>query len=220
MSKDDKKVSEKKDKNQNKQDNNKKPQWRAPLMVWVLLAVFIFSLVSLFNGGGEGLQLGAAEAPLSQLEFWQRVEAGIVRDEAGLVKGNAALAEVKLIREDQDDTFLQGQWLPKPAADGAMSTKGEVFQLNMLDTEGLETRLAQAGVRTIQENHRSWFGPIVISLLPIALFFILFYVLFMRKMGGGGEGPFAFGKSRAKMMNKEDAKVRFKDVAGVDEAKE
>lgn len=220
MSKDEKSKSEKKEKKSPNQQDNKKPQWRAPLMVWVLLAVFIFSLVSLFNGGGEGLQLGKENAPLSQLDFWQRVEAGVVRDEAGQVKGNAALAEVKLIREDQDETFLQGQWLPKPTADGTAPGKGEVFQLNMLDTEGLEARLAQAGVRTIQENHRSWFGPIVISLLPIALFFILFYVLFMRKMGGGGDGPFAFGKSRAKLMNKEDAKIRFKDVAGVDEAKE
>lgn len=222
MSKDEKKpTSGKKD---NSPDNkDKKPQWRAPVMVWVLLAVFIFSLIALFNGGGEGLNLGKAEAPLSQLDFWQRVEAGVVKDEAGVVKGNAALAEVKLIREGEDETFLQGQWLPKPTADGAQvdpKAKGESFKLNLLDTEGLETRLAQAGVRTIQENNRSWWGPIMVSLLPIILFFVLFYVLFMRRMGGGNDGPFAFGKSRAKMMNKEDAKIRFKDVAGVDEAKE
>jgi cell division protease FtsH len=56
--------------------------------------------------------------------------------------------------------------------------------------------------------------------LPILIFFALFYVFFMRRMKGEGEGPFAFGKSRARMMNKEDAKIRFADVAGVDEAKE
>ena len=52
MSKDEKKpTSGKKD---NSPDNkDKKPQWRAPVMVWVLLAVFIFSLIALFNGGGE-----------------------------------------------------------------------------------------------------------------------------------------------------------------------
>ena len=223
MSKDDKKPDSEKKNNASNQQDKKPRQWRAPVMVWVLLAVFIFSLFSLFNGGGDGLALGQQNAPLSQLDFWQRVEAGIVKDEAGRVKGNAALAEVTLIREGEDETFLQGQWLPKPTVDGTTAeatAKGEPFQLNVLDVEGLETRLAAAGVRTIQENKRSWLAPILVSVLPIFLFFLLFYVFFMRQMRGNGDGPFSFGKSRAKMMNKEDAKIRFKDVAGVDEAKE
>ena len=75
---------------------NKKPQWRAPLMVWVLLIVFIFSLVALFKSGAEGISLTHEEAALSQLDFWQRVEQGVVKNEAGEVKGNAALADVLL----------------------------------------------------------------------------------------------------------------------------
>ena len=202
-------------------DPNKKPQWRAPLMVWVLLIVFIFSLVALFKSGAKGISLTHEEAALSQLEFWQRVEQGIVKNEAGEVKGNAALAEVILVREGQDETSLQGVWQPTPAADGTVSqAKGKPFKLNILDVTNLENRLAAYGVRTIQQNKSSWLGPIFVSVLPILLFFVLFYFFFMRKMRGDGDGPFAFGKSRARMMNKEDAKIRFTDVAGVDEAKE
>lgn len=215
--------NESKEKHKQNGNQEKRPQWRTPIMVWVLLAVLIFSLVSLFNGGGEGLSFGQAEAPLSQLEFWQRVESGVVRGENGVVKGNAALAEVKLVREGNNETSLQGTWLPQTttAADGTnQQAPGKAFKLNMLDVGGLEDRLATLGVRTLQENKSNWFGTIFVSVLPIFLFFLLFYFLFMRQMKGGSDGPFSFGKSRAKMMNKDEAKVRFKDVAGVDEAKE
>ena len=219
MSKDEKPVGENQSKSPDNQ--NKKPQWRAPLMVWVLLAVFIFSLVAIFKSGGEGLEIGKKTPVLSQLEFWQRVEQGIVKDESGAVKGNAALAEVTLVREGQGETFLKGAWLPQPNAEGATQKEKETpFTLNILDVEGLEDRLTKAGVRTLQENKANWLGPVFVSVLPILLFFLLFYFIFMRKMKGDGEGPFSFGKSRARMMNKEDAKVRFTDVAGVDEAKE
>ena len=206
---------------QDPKNPNKKPQWRAPLMVWVLLVVFIFSLVALFKSGAEGISLTHEEAALSQLEFWQRVEQGVVKNDAGEVKGNAALAEVMLVREGQDETSLQGVWQPTPAADGTVSqAKGKPFKLNVLDVTNVENRLAAYGVRTIQQNKSNWFGTVFISVLPILIFFALFYVFFMRRMKGEGEGPFAFGKSRARMMNKEDAKIRFTDVAGVDEAKE
>ena len=219
MSQNEKSTSDKKPKNPEEQ--NKKPQWRAPLMVWVLLAVFIFSLITLFQGGTEGLSLGQKEPALTQLEFWQRVEHGVVRDEAGQVKGNAALAEVTLVREGSGETSLQGVWLPPPATDTTTAQpKGKPFKVNFLDVLGLEERLARAGVRTLQENKSNWLGSVFISILPILLLFLLFYFFFMRQVKGGGDGPFAFGKSRARMMNKEDAKVRFTDVAGVDEAKE
>lgn len=43
----------------------------------------------------------------------------------------------------------------------------------------------------------------------------------MRQMqGGGGKNPMSFGKSKARMLNEDQVKVTFKDVAGVEEAKE
>ncbi|HCN98745.1 MAG TPA: ATP-dependent metalloprotease, partial [Methylophaga sp.] len=46
-------------------------------------------------------------------------------------------------------------------------------------------------------------------------------IFFMRQMqGGGGKNPMSFGKSKARMLNEDQVKVTFKDVAGVEEAKE
>ena len=43
---------------------------------------------------------------------------------------------------------------------------------------------------------------------------------FMRQMQGGAGRAMSFGRSRARMLNQEQGKVTFDDVAGVDEAKE
>jgi cell division protease FtsH len=71
-----------------------------------------------------------------------------------------------------------------------------------------------------QEN---WFGDALGILLPIALL-IGFWFLIMRRMGGGAGGGgqiFNIGKSKATLFDKNDAvKVSFKDVAGLEEAKE
>ena len=46
------------------------------------------------------------------------------------------------------------------------------------------------------------------------------WIFFMRQMQSGGSKALSFGKSRAKLMSDKGRKVTFKDVAGVDEAKE
>ncbi|MEM7020057.1 MAG: ATP-dependent metallopeptidase FtsH/Yme1/Tma family protein, partial [Pseudomonadota bacterium] len=61
---------------------------------------------------------------------------------------------------------------------------------------------------------------IFISWFPMLLLFGLL-IFFMRQMqGGGGRGALSFGKSRARMIEEDQVKVTFADVAGVDEAKE
>jgi len=54
---------------------------------------------------------------------------------------------------------------------------------------------------------------------PIVLL-ILFWVFFMRQMQAGGNKAMSFGKSRAKLFLGQQKKMTFKDVAGVEEAKE
>ena len=69
-------------------------------------------------------------------------------------------------------------------------------------------------------EQQSLLMQIFISWFPMLLLFgILFF--FMRQMqGGGGRGALSFGKSRARMIEEDQVKVTFADVAGVDEAKE
>ena len=66
---------------------------------------------------------------------------------------------------------------------------------------------------------RGFLSQILISWFPM-LFLIGVWVFFMRQMQGGGGKAMSFGKSRAKMLNQDQIKVTFADVAGCDEAKE
>jgi cell division protease FtsH len=66
-----------------------------------------------------------------------------------------------------------------------------------------------------------WYMQVLISWLPMLLL-IGVWIFFMRQMQGGGGGgkAFSFGKSKAKLLTQDQQKVTFKDVAGIEEAKE
>jgi cell division protease FtsH len=66
-------------------------------------------------------------------------------------------------------------------------------------------------------NKSPWFSYLFTG-FPILL--ILFWVFFMRQMQSGGNKALSFGKSRAKLFSAIQKKMTFKDVAGVEEAKE
>ena len=61
---------------------------------------------------------------------------------------------------------------------------------------------------------------ILVTLLPFIVIIGVLYFLFTRQLRMAGRGAMSFGKSRAKMLTREREKVRFKDVAGCEEAKE
>ncbi|MBA3241394.1 MAG: ATP-dependent metallopeptidase FtsH/Yme1/Tma family protein [Acidobacteria bacterium] len=58
----------------------------------------------------------------------------------------------------------------------------------------------------------AWWGPV--------LLLVGFWIFMLRQMQSGGNKALSFGKSRAKLLNNQQKRVTFKDVAGVDEAKE
>ncbi len=64
-----------------------------------------------------------------------------------------------------------------------------------------------------------WYMSMLISWFPI-LILIGVWVFFMRQMQSGGGKAMSFGKSRARLLSDQLAKVTFEDVAGIDEAKE
>ena len=60
---------------------------------------------------------------------------------------------------------------------------------------------------------------LLISLFPMLLL-VGVWIFFMRQMQSGGGKAMNFGRSRARMLNQDNARVTFADVAGVDEAKD
>jgi cell division protease FtsH len=86
--------------------------------------------------------------------------------------------------------------------------------------EGLGNRLHDKGVRiTAKPQTASPWANLLYSWAPILLM-IGFWIFIMRQMQSGGNKALSFGKSRAKLSSSSQKKVTFKDVAGVDEAKE
>ncbi|HPQ42344.1 MAG TPA: ATP-dependent metallopeptidase FtsH/Yme1/Tma family protein, partial [bacterium] len=71
----------------------------------------------------------------------------------------------------------------------------------------------------VKDDGESLWEAALISWLPFLLL-IGIWIFFIRQMQGGGRQAMTFGKSKAKLMSDERHKVTFKDVAGVDEAKE
>ena len=69
-----------------------------------------------------------------------------------------------------------------------------------------------------EDDRGIWF-TLLISWGPIILL-IGVWIFFMRQMQSGGGKAMSFGKSRAKLLTESDGSVTFKDVAGIDEAKE
>ncbi len=71
----------------------------------------------------------------------------------------------------------------------------------------------------VKDTSRAPWFSYLLSWFPLLLF-ILFWIMFMRQMQAGGNKALSFGKSRAKLFQGTQKRITFKDVAGVDEAKE
>jgi len=79
--------------------------------------------------------------------------------------------------------------------------------------------LEKAGIKFTGEAPNKWLAEIVGWIIPI-IFLIALWSFFFRRMGGAEGGVMSFARSRAKIYADDDVKVRFADVAGVDEAED
>jgi cell division protease FtsH len=74
-------------------------------------------------------------------------------------------------------------------------------------------------VMNIKDQNSNFWVNTLISVAPFALLLGLWFFL-LRQMQSGGNKAMSFGKSRARLLSMQQKKITFKDVAGVDEAKE
>ena len=116
----------------------------------------------------------------------------------------------EIILKDQDQkitgTYTDGRKFE--AAYAELQGK-DLFQLAR--DEGIDARVDPRGQSVLVQ--------ILIQLLPFAVLLLLFFFL-MQQMQGGGNRVMSFGKSKARLVTKDQPKITFQDVAGVDEAVE
>ena len=77
-----------------------------------------------------------------------------------------------------------------------------------------------SATKFLPERNTGTLRMVLINFLPILLIIFLLFFLFRSQMKNAGKGAMSFGKSKAKMLNQDKNKVTFKDVAGIQEAKE
>ncbi|OOY37737.1 ATP-dependent metalloprotease [Solemya velum gill symbiont] len=100
---------------------------------------------------------------------------------------------------------------------------GQRFHTDSPGDYGLISDLLKNNVEFSAEalDPPSMWEQLLLNLLPLFIL-IGIWIFFMRQMqgGGAGKGAMSFGKSKARMLNEDQIKVTFADVAGADEAKE
>ena len=104
-----------------------------------------------------------------------------------------------------------------------VTSLGEKFETYSPGDLGLMGDLLNNGVsvQATPPAKESFVKQLIISLAPILL--LIGVILYTMKGAGGamgGKNPMSFGKSKARLITKDESHVTFEDVAGVDEAKE
>lgn len=97
--------------------------------------------------------------------------------------------------------------------------KARPFSAVRIEDPKLIEELEKHGVAHRGEVASRWMGEVLGWVIPV-LFFVALWSFFFRRMGGAEGGVMSFARSKAKVYAEDDVKVRFADVAGVDEAEE
>ena len=126
------------------------------------------------------------------------------------------IPECEIVAEISGNQYIQGTQKVIDPRTG----KPKQFKVDVMVTDDMPKWLREHGVKFSFRRESPYFWQIVSSALPVLLLLGLLWFMFSRQMKGMGQGAMSFGKSRAKMLNRDKNKVTFKDVAGVEEAKE
>jgi len=108
---------------------------------------------------------------------------------------------------------IRGQ-LKQPPEKGSRN-----FTVVPIEDPSLVAELEKSGVNIIGEVPNRWMAEVLGWVIPL-VFLVALWSFFFRRMGGAEGGVMSFARSRAKIYADDDVKVRFNDVAGVDEAEE
>ena len=93
------------------------------------------------------------------------------------------------------------------------------FRIKTRLDDALEGKLLNSGKFETYEASALLLN-LVVTILPILFVAFLIYFFFIRQIKMAGKGALSFGKSKARLLSKEKNRTTFKDVAGVEEAKE
>ena len=164
------------------------------IIFWLLIiagALLLYKLVNPSGKNSQAIDLGTLSQKIDALEIKQLT---LKQNEAIALDSRNQEYRVQLTSDQIKNTIYNKS---QEKVDG--KTKVEKFE----DDSGSS----------------SYIWPMLITWAPL-LFIIGIWVFMLRQMQSGGNKALSFGKSRAKLLNNQQKRVTFKDVAGIEEAKE
>jgi cell division protease FtsH len=212
------------DNNMNRQNNggNKKngnePPKKPNLIMVILFALTTLIMAYVIYDWMFGMPDNGDE--VSYTQFLQEIEDGKV--EAVEVQSTGEVYYVLKDEYEKKPSEKESALLQNLLGfGGPVSVKTQYKTILMEDPDTLTARLKEAGIdgSMVLVESSGFFDMIISLIVPVLLMWLLLGFMF-RKMGGGSGGPMNVGKNNPKVYAQKETGVTFKDVAGVDEAKE
>ncbi|MGJ8666756.1 MAG: ATP-dependent zinc metalloprotease FtsH [Patiriisocius sp.] len=210
------------DKKSPKENKGKKPDMKKPKFspYWIYGSIFLIFIAIQLSGGSNWTQ----PKKTTQAEFETYLKDGDV-EKVEIV--NKKVAQVYLTPE-----ALTEEKHVKNKNKGFMAKAGDpTYQFEFGDLQNFENNFQQIKEQNNLDTTMVWqtesniWGEVIIGFLPFIVI-IAIWIFIMRRMSGGGGGGaggqiFNIGKSKAKLFDEKiDVKTSFKDVAGLEGAKE
>ena len=198
------------DENRNNDGGKKSGEFKVPPRTYILWIAILgaIPLLMVFKNSST-----TPPEQVTQIEFYRLVESNQIAK--GLIIYDPQSPYLHKIRGRYFKTDDEG----KRIAD----EKGKPVEVNFTAearlTDKFEEKILSSGVFDTKQPNTVVLG-LVYSLGPILIIGLLIWFFFIRQIKMAGKGALSFGKSKARMLTKEKNKTTFKDVAGVDEAKD
>jgi cell division protease FtsH len=169
------------------------------LTIWLFVALVALFLVQYLPGVGTG------QSEVSYSDFLAQVRRGNIK-------------EVTIVHGEARGEFRRAVTMGSPRP-----TEQKRFRVYLpAEDPQLAKEILAADstvvVRSKQANN-PWLNALLTWSIPL-LIVIVIWAFFLRQMQSGGSAALKFGKSKARILNENQIKVNFRDVAGADEAKE
>jgi cell division protease FtsH len=183
---------------QDPQGKRRPPMPMRALLAWFLLMALFIAIYQLAT------QHSATSTALAyNPDFIDLLESGRIR-------------RAEVVMEASGQSFIRGELKDIDPATGNLKS----FRVEAPVTENLVERLTAAKVPFEFKTQNPFLWQFLSATIPFLLVIGVVYFLFYRNMAGNARGAFNFGKSRARLMARDTNKITFKDVAGVEEARE
>jgi ATP-dependent metalloprotease FtsH len=200
----------------NKKNKKKTPKFNP---YWVYGGMIILIILYTFSSGVTSNNINQA----SPSKFFEYVSNGDV-EKIDII--NKRVVKVYLTKEASTKDIHKGAINPI----SFLSASSANYKFEFGDLQNFENRLKKyeeendVPIETNYITEQNIWGDLLLSMLPFVII-IGIWIFIMRKMSGGGSGGggqiFNIGKSKAKLFDeKKDVKTTFKDIAGLEGAKE